>query len=67
MEQMVAGGATSVFGSPAGGQVGSHGGEVGNYDFWNTGSNVLAKSIFGKTQKRNLNFNKSSRKKINKK
>jgi hypothetical protein len=55
MEQMVAGGASSMFGSPAGGEVGSHGGQVGNTDFWNPNSNVLAKSIFGGVQKRNLN------------
>lgn len=66
IEQMLAGGASSVFGSPAGGEVGSHGGQVGNTDFWNTNSNVLAKSIFTGTSKRNLNFNKT-RKKRNKK
>jgi hypothetical protein len=56
MEQMVAGGASSMFGSPAGGEVGSHGGQVGSTDFWNTNSNVLAKSIFGRVQSRNLNI-----------
>lgn len=60
MEQMVAGGSGSALGNPASGQIGSHGNQIGNTDFWNPGSNVIAHPVFGKIQKRNLNSNKSS-------
>jgi hypothetical protein len=53
MESMVAGGPMSVLGSPAGGEVGSTGGSVGNIDSWNTGSTALAHSLYGTYQKRN--------------
>jgi len=53
MESMVAGGAGSVFGSPASGPVGDTGGSVGNVDSWNTGSTALAHSLYGTYQKRN--------------
>jgi hypothetical protein len=63
MEQMVAGGASSLMGTPASGPVGSYGNVVGpNVDFWNNKSNVLAKSIFGTYQKRELKPAKRSRK-----
>jgi hypothetical protein len=67
MESMVMGGADSIMGNPAtGGEIGSHGGEVGNSDFYASGTTVLPKSIFGKIQKRNP-IEKTTGKKKNKK
>ena len=53
MEQIVMGGASSIMGNPAtGDEIGSHGGEIGNSDFYASGDNRLPKSLFGKVQKR---------------
>ena len=64
MESMVAGGATSVFGSPANGvEIGSTGGAVGVSDdrAYNQGDTRLAKPI-GKMQRRpNINGKKKKR------
>lgn len=63
MEQMVAGGVSSVLGSPASGPIGNTGGAFpGGSDSYATGSNAMPKSIFGNAAKRNLNFNKESKK-----
>lgn len=62
MEMMTAGGLGSVLGSPASGPIGNTGGSFGNSDSYATGSNVMPKSIFGGPFKRNLNFNKESKK-----
>jgi len=60
MEQMVAGGPASTLGSPQSGPVGSYGNVVGSVDFWNSGSNVIGKSIFGTYEARNLKNNKKT-------
>jgi hypothetical protein len=63
MEMMTAGGMGSVLGSPASGPIGNTGGAFpGGSDSYATGSNVMPKSIFGGPFKRNLNFNKESKK-----
>lgn len=67
MEQMVMGGITSIMGIPAtGGEIGSHGGDVGNSDFYASGDNRIPKSLFGKLQRRSK-IERNNRKKSNKK
>jgi hypothetical protein len=64
MESMVAGGAGSVFGSPASGEVGAAGGAVGVNDdkAYAPGDNRMPHLTFKKVQRR-PNINKKSKKK----
>lgn len=63
MEMMTAGGLGSVLGSPTSGPIGNTGGAFpGGVDSYATGSNIIPTSIFGGPLKRNLNFNKESKK-----
>lgn len=66
MESMVMGGADSVMGNPAtGGEIGSHGGDVGNKDFYAGGTAVNPSLLYTGIQTRNVPIPKptSSRKK----
>lgn len=65
MESMVMGGAASIMGNPASGEIGASGGSVGNVDNYATGDARIPK-ILGGIAKRNrtpLTTTKKARKK----